>query len=149
MVARSCLRDLDTDACNLAVDVADELSEPAQLYRPDTLAGSTQYDAVELIGRPIEGEDARAGRIVDLLVNVQTWQLRYFVIAAGQRLVLTDVEWASSLTKGGDEVRLDLPAGAVATAPRYEGLGELCSGYEEALYRHYTSHLTPGRMANR
>lgn len=149
MIPRACFRNLDDAAGQLALQVRDELPEPARIFRPDALAGTARYDATDLIGRPIEGEDGRAGRVVDFLVNVEFWQLRYFVIATGKRLVLTDVEWASSLASGSDEIRLDLPADAIASAPPYEGLGELCSGYEEALYRHYTSSVAADCMASR
>lgn len=138
VIPRSCFRAIDDGTRELALEISDAMSEPLERFRPDTLAGSTSFDATSLIDQPIRGTDAPAGRIVDLLVNVNIWQMRYFVIATGAGQVLTDIEWASSLAEGSDEVRLDLPAEAVVTAPQYPGLAELCSGHEEDLYRHYT-----------
>ncbi len=72
-------------------------------------------------------------------MNVDVRRLRYLVIETGSRCVLTDIEWCSSFDDCKGRPIVDLPAEAITTAPPYQALEELCSGYEEALYRHYTS----------
>ena len=96
-------------------------------------------DAAALLGRSVEGCDDVAGTVENLLVNVSAWQIRYLVIRANEQLALTDIEWCSSCGGDSGPLRIDRPAAAVASAPPYQDLSELCSGYEEALYRHYTS----------
>ena len=67
-------------------------------FRPDTLSGSRRFDACTLIGRTVHGRDGPAGRLGDLLINVELWVLRYLVIDTDERRVLTDIEWAELRT---------------------------------------------------
>jgi len=110
----------------------------------ESLARSGLGHSDHLVGRQLHGRDARAGRISDLLINIDVWQLRYLVVTTESKTVLTDIEWCVSIGDGEASPRLDLPAAAVAMAPPYRGLGELCSGYEEALFRHYTRRAFVG-----
>lgn len=127
------------DSRKLEVDVSAPALRSAAEYRPAQLAGSNLFDAAGLIGRRLDGSDTSAGKVADLLVNVHVWALRYFLIDTPSGRVPVDVEWCSSLDADQDGISVDLPAQAIATAPPYQGLGEFCSGYEQALYRHYTS----------
>ena len=138
VVPQTCFRSLDDDRRELQLEVEDELLASAEGFQPESLSESTQFDAVEFIGGTIDGRDGPAGRVSDLLLNVDLWVFRYFVVDSDGRRVLTDIEWASSLAQGKERLRVDLPAEAIATAPPYENLGELCQGDEEVLYRHYT-----------
>jgi len=135
-VSVELFRSLDDAKGTFEVELSAEGLRSAEHYRPEMLARPRLIDTSAVIGRAVEGS---AGRIDDLLVNVVAWQLRYLVIEIGSRRVLTDIEWCSSFDGGKKHVGIDLPAEAIATAPPYIALDELCRGYEEALYRHYTS----------
>lgn len=143
VIPLTCFCSLDDVRRELRLDVREELLVSPKHLRPETLAKSTQFDAVAFLGQLIDARNGPAGKISDLLINVDLWVLRYFVIETDERRVLADIEWASSLTEGQERLLVDLPAEAIATAPRYESLGKLCQGDEEALYRHYTrtTHL--------
>jgi len=138
VIPQTCFRSLDDDRRELQFEVDDQLLASAECFQPESLVESPQFDAVAFLGRTIDGRDGLAGRVSDLLVNVDLWVLRYFVIDTDSRRVLTDIEWASSLAEGRERLLVDLPTEAIATAPPYENLGELCQGDEEVLYRHYT-----------
>ena len=138
VVPTSCFASLDDEARTLSLNVPDEILHTPDARKVPDLHGSSRFDAVKLPGETMFGCDEAAGTIIDLLVNVELWQLRYFIVQADSAVVLTDIEWASSLTRGSDQVIVDLPAVAIATAPPYESISNLCSGAEEALYRHYT-----------
>jgi hypothetical protein len=105
---------------------------------------SVPAEAAALLGRQVAGGGQVAGSIDDLIVNIDSWQLRYLVVRTGTGRVLTDIEWCSSLGEDGQCLSLDLPAAAVTGAPPFEGLDRLCIGHEEALYRHYTSRKYAG-----
>ncbi|MGD8339288.1 MAG: hypothetical protein PVH89_00820 [Gammaproteobacteria bacterium] len=132
-------RSLDDNRRELNFEAEGEVSASARLFDAEALSGRGQFDAVPLIGRTVGARNGPAGRIIDFLVNVDLWVLRYFIIDIDGRRVLTDIEWASGLSQDRELPRIDLPAEAVATAPPYESLVGLSVGYEEALYRHYTS----------
>lgn len=138
VVPQSCFRSLDDDRRELRLDLDDQFLDSAERFRPEALVKSTKFDAVTLIGQTIDGRNGPAGKVSDLLINVDLWVLRYFVIDTDSRRVLTDIEWASSLAQGKERLVVDLPAEAIATAPPYEHLSKLSTGDEEALYRHYT-----------
>ena len=107
-------------------------------------------DAADLLGRSVAGGgDQVAGSIDDLLVNIDLWKLRYLVVSTGPGRVLTDIEWCASVGGEGQCLSIDLPAAAVTGAPPFEGLDRLCIGYEEELYRHYTSrkYVSDGELA--
>lgn len=132
-------RSLDDERRQLEIDLGDK---PLSIAAPDpskTLSAAGLASTGSLIGQTINGRDGPAGMIVDLLVNVDIWQLRYLVIESETGRALTDIEWCVSVGAGEQPPSVDLPAEAIAMAPPYRDLHELCSGYEEALYRHYTS----------
>lgn len=96
------------------------------------------HDAARMLKHKVIASDGPAGTVLDFLINVATWQLRYFVINTPGPRVLTDVEWCVGMDHQAETVTLDLSAQKLATAPPYTELTELCQGDEEALYRHYT-----------
>ncbi len=130
---------LDDERRTLHLDGSEAALRSSAAYSPDRLAEDGLVDAAALLGRSVEGCDEVAGTVENLLVNVSAWQIRYLVIRANEQLALTDIEWCSSCGGDSGPLRIDRPAAAVASAPPYQDLSELCSGYEEALYRHYTS----------
>ena len=132
-------RSLDDVNRTLEVGLTREGLRSAEHYTPDVLARKGLVGTTAVVGKIVDCSDGPAGRIGDLLVNVDVWQLRYLVIEAGSTRVLTDIEWCSSFDDCQAHPVVDLPAEAIITAPPYEALEELCSGFEEALYRHYTS----------
>jgi hypothetical protein len=84
-------------------------------------------------------DDAVGGRIADLLINLDQWQLRYFVVDNGTCRVLLDVAWVTGISTKESCVIIDgLPSNALATAPEYSGLGAMSPGFEDTIYRHYT-----------
>ncbi len=141
-------RSIDDERRQLHFDVAGKVLLSAGSYGSGNVEGLPLFDAAGLLGRTLYGRDEPAGKIHDLLVNVDSWKLRYLVVQTGAGQVLTDVEWCSALDRDG-RLTIDLPAAAVAAAPPYPGLEALSSGYEEMLYRHYTSrkYATDGSRA--
>ncbi len=132
------VRSIDDEARRIEVELSERPPLSSQQDVADSLHEAGLGYSRELLGQEILGLDGSAGRITDLLINVDVWQLRYLVIAAETSTVLTDIEWCVSVGNLDTSPRIDLPATAVAAAPPYRGLDELCIGYEEALYRHYT-----------
>lgn len=137
-------RSLDDEHRQLKIDLA---GGPLVAPAPDsskTLAAAGLADTSSLIGHTVNGRDGPVGKVIDLLVNVDLWQLRYLVIESETGHALTDIEWCVSVGDGEQPPRIDLPAKAIAMAPPYRDLHEICSGYEAALYRHYTSRAYAG-----
>lgn len=93
----------------------------------------------DLLDRAVVARDGTAGRIADVLVNTRHWALRYYVVDRGDSRALLHVRWTSDLDGGSGVLVASLPVDAIATAPAYGGLSTLTPGYQDCLYRHYTS----------
>lgn len=141
-------KDAECVPVRLPVDRAAVLDEPRRelmVERSGATSGRSEpgrdarapVDAHALLGKTIQCLDGPVGPVADLLVNIDVWMLRYFLVGVGEHRVMTDIEWCSSFN-GGDGPALELPVKALETAPAYPGIDALCSGFEEALYRHYT-----------
>lgn len=98
-------------------------------------------DAESLLGCAIvsSGDKATTGSVADLLINVNDWHLKYFVVDNGTRLVLLHASWVRGASVGASRLLIDgvLPR-ALQSAPAYAGLATLTPGYEDVIYRHYT-----------
>lgn len=105
-------------------------------------AKEKSVDADALLGYSIvsrDGDDV-GGRIEDLLINVKEWCLRYLVADNGKHLVLLDASWLTGLAPDSPSAIIDgLAPRALWCAPQYHGLSTLTPGYEEMIYRHYSS----------
>ncbi len=128
----------------LHFDIAGEVLLSPGGLRGGRLAQPPLADAANMLGWLVAGRDEPAGRIDDIVVNIDIWRLRYLVVRTDAGRVLTDAEWCSSFRGSGPCVTLDLQAAAVTGAPPYQGLDELSIGDEEVLYRHYTSRKYAG-----
>lgn len=100
-----------------------------------------EVDADELLGRQVlsSSDDTVGGSIVDLLINVREWCLRYFVVRNAERDVLLHASWVTGLSADDSAAIIDgLSAESLVTAPPYEGVEKMTPGYEDTIYRHYT-----------
>jgi sporulation protein YlmC with PRC-barrel domain len=82
--------------------------------------------------------DGAVGRIADLLINIDNWRIKFFVVDNGRRPVLLHVEWTRRVDTQSRKVFVDVPARAFESAPRYAGIAVMTPGYEDVVNRHYT-----------
>lgn len=104
-------------------------------------SGVLEVGADELLGRQIlsSSDDMVGGSVIDLLINVREWCLRYFVVRNAERDVLLHASWVTGLSADNSAAIIDgLAAESLLTAPPYEGVEQMTPGYEDTIYRHYT-----------
>ncbi len=108
---------------------------------PDA-SSSHSISANDLVGRSIasgDSNDRDGGNVIDLLVNTHAWHLGYFIVENGEYVVLLDAAWSTGLTMNSHDIRIEgIHAGALRSAPRYDGLSTLTPGVLDVVYRHYT-----------
>jgi sporulation protein YlmC with PRC-barrel domain len=97
------------------------------------------YNAADVVGCDVITRDGESGKVVDILVDVNHWDLRYLELDTGPKEVLVDPAWTNGIDVENNLIRLDLPADAIDGAPEFRTSTIINSGYCEALYRHYTS----------
>ncbi len=95
----------------------------------------------EVVGYHTHADDGEIGHVEDLLVDVETWAIRYMVVNTsnwwvGQK-VLVSPEWITDVDWSHRTVSLDLTRASVKGAPPYDSTEELNRQLESGLYDHY------------
>jgi hypothetical protein len=95
----------------------------------------------EMTRHHIQAPDGDVGRIVDFLVDDDTWEIRYFIIARRdwwlQRHVLVAPEWIKQVSWETSKVYVDLSRGQVRRSPAFSANTPLTRADEIRLHRHY------------
>lgn len=97
-----------------------------------------RLDTDRLLDCALLSPDGLAGQVADLLVNIGNWKIKFFVVDCGERSVLLHVAWTTCIDVGSRRITVDVPAGALHSAPWYGGIEVLTPGYEDIVSRHYT-----------
>jgi sporulation protein YlmC with PRC-barrel domain len=112
------------------------VTERVQEEAPDT----TLRSAGEMTGYYIEATDGAIGHVEDLVVDDETWELRYLIVDTQNWLpgkkVLVSPEWIDHISWEDAKVYLDLSRQAIQSSPEYDP-ALLDRTYEERLYEHY------------
>jgi hypothetical protein len=94
-----------------------------------------------VIGYHIRATDGEIGHVSGLLVDEQTWAVRYLVIDTSNwwlgHQVLISPEWIDEVRWDDQTVSIDLKRQTVKNAPPYDSTEELNRKLEIGLYRHY------------
>jgi hypothetical protein len=112
------------------------VSERVQEEAPDT----TLRSATETIKYSIEATDGAIGHVEDLVVDDETWELRYLIVDTHNwwpgKKVLVSPEWIERISWNDSKVYIDLSRQAIQSSPEYTP-DALDRSYEERLYEHY------------
>lgn len=97
--------------------------------------------AKELLRYDVQAVDAGVGAVQDLLVDVDSWELRYLVVDTRRWWpgghVLIAPEWVRSISWAERTVSLDLTSDAVKDAPEWDPASPPERKYEARLYAHF------------
>lgn len=111
------------DAAHGRIPVALTRAEMADAPRVD--ADRAARSARELVGHTVLGLDDEIGRVVDLLVDDERWEVPYLVVdvAAGvaARRVLVSTRFVSWASDEARSIMLALCAATVVDAPEWDG----------------------------
>ena len=97
-----------------------------------------------VIGHRIHATDGEIGHVAALLVDEETWAIRYFVIDTSNwwvgHQVLVAPQWITNVSWTDQSVIVGLTRESVRTAPSFDSTRELNRGEETGLYRHHNRH---------
>lgn len=100
--------------------------------------------AGDVVGYYIEARDDDIGHVEDLLIEDESWTLRYIVVDTRNWLpgkqVVVSPQWLSWVSWSERKIGLDLPRDRIENSPEYRGV-TLDRDYEERLHRHYDRPL--------
>jgi hypothetical protein len=105
------------------------------------IARSSLRSAKEVVGYRIHADDGAIGHVEDLLVEIESWDIRYAVVDTRNwlpgRKVLLSPTWIERVTWAESELRVMLSKEVIRNSPKYEPSTRVDRKYEEALFDHY------------
>jgi hypothetical protein len=112
-------------------------AEPVTEEGPDVHLRS----AVEVEGYRIAATDGEIGHLEDLIVDDESWRIRYAIIDTRNwlpgRKVLVAPDWIEKISWGGREVEMGLSREQIRESPEYDPASPVNRAYEERLYDFY------------
>jgi uncharacterized protein YrrD len=94
-----------------------------------------------VIGYHIHAADGEIGHVDDLLVDEETWAIRYFVVNTSDwwmgHKVLIAPAWITGIEWSGERVSVELTRESVKNAPAFDSISALNLQQELALFDHY------------
>jgi sporulation protein YlmC with PRC-barrel domain len=92
-------------------------------------------------GYTAHASDGDIGHVHSMLIDEETWAIRYLVIDTSNWLnghkVLVPPEWISNVNWANSSVSINLTRATVQNSPRYESTEDLNRSHELELYSHY------------
>ena len=95
----------------------------------------------EVVGYHIEASDGEIGHVQGLLVDEDSWAIRYLVVSTSNWWLGHDVlvapQWIQRVSWAQRTVAVELTREALKQAPRYDPAVPLSRELEIAVYKHY------------
>lgn len=97
--------------------------------------------AGEIEGYAIHANDGDIGKVRDVIVDRDSWRIRYLAVDTGTWLhgheVVLSVDWVRELRWETREIVVNVSTERIENAPKLADLKDLKRSYEEQLYRSY------------
>lgn len=95
----------------------------------------------EVIGYHLQATDGELGHVEDLLVEDDSWAIRYIVVDTSNwwfgKKVLVSPEWIRDVSWSHEKLNVDLTRQSVKGAPEYDSAAHLDRQWEADYYAHY------------
>ena len=95
----------------------------------------------EVIGYHIKARDETFGHVEDLLIDPESWAIRYLLVDTRNWWpgppVLVGVEWASEIDWAARTLAIDMDAERIKACPPYDPAAPVSRQYETDLHQHY------------
>jgi hypothetical protein len=106
----------------------------------------------EIVGYYIHATDGEIGHVESLLVDEETWAIRYMVVNTsnwwqGHKVIIAP-QWITGVRWIDKSVSIDLTREAIKAAPVYDSTAQLNRKYESDLYKYYArpTYWTDSRL---
>ena len=126
-----------------AVEDLPEIEEdmPADEIQDNDLEHGRLRSAVEVMEYSVKAADGDAGRVEDIIIDDETWVIRYLAMDTGHiipdRKVLIITEWIDDVSWEDKCVHLDLTQQAIEKCPDYDPNEAVNRAYEDRLYDYH------------
>ncbi len=120
------------------------MEEKVKAHRTPGTPASDDYhlrSSNAVIGHHIEATDGDIGHVEDLVLDDDTWAIRYLIVDTsnwwgGQR-VLVATRWIENVSWAEAKISVDLTRQAVKDAPPYDSAAPLDRQQEQDIHEHY------------
>jgi hypothetical protein len=114
---------------------------PTKLMEEDDI-NSNLRSFREVEGYAIHAADGRMGRVVDIIMDDDDWQLVYLIVDTHNwlpwsRKVILSVEWLHSISYFNREINIGIDTETIKEAPEFNPKHPVDMDYERALYEYY------------
>jgi len=114
-------------------------------YRADgsdpTSGDSHLRSAKEITGYHVSASDDAIGHVEELLVDIDSWEIRYFVVDTKNwwpgKKVLVAPQWFTDVSWAEKTVHVSLTRDQVQKSPSYDPSETADRAYQDRLYQHY------------
>ena len=114
-------------------------------YRADgsdpTIGDPHLRSANEITGYYVRASDDDIGHVEELLVDIESWDIRYFVVDTKNwwpgKKVLVAPQWFKEVSWSDRTVHVSLTRDQVSKSPEYDPSATADRAYEDRLYQHY------------
>jgi sporulation protein YlmC with PRC-barrel domain len=97
--------------------------------------------AKEVRGYHVQGSDGGIGHIEDMVVDDESWHVRYLVVDTSNwwfgKKVLLSPHWASRISWEERKVYVDMSRRAIQGSPEWNGLAGVTRDFERLLHEHF------------
>jgi len=94
-----------------------------------------------VVGYRIHAKDGEIGHVESMLVDEETWAVRYLVVNTSNwwigHKVLVAPEWSTDIDWAEERVTIHLTRQSIKDAPPYDSDAELSREHETSLYAHH------------
>lgn len=125
---------------------SEEVANQAELKAPaisETPAQSdTRLRSTETVtGYPISATDEEFGHVEDFVIDDESWEIRYLVIATrnwwpGKKVIISP-QWINSVNWSDAKVHIDLTSDAIKNSPEFNETTLISREYENQLFNYY------------
>lgn len=95
----------------------------------------------EVTGYKLHAEDGEVGTVSDVIVDDESWKVRYLVVELGTwfpgRKVLISKDWVKGISWRGKQFSVDLTKNRIEKSPEYDPTMPVNVEYEKVLYDYY------------
>ncbi|MDW7658392.1 MAG: PRC-barrel domain-containing protein [Bacillota bacterium] len=116
------------------------LSEPRKIVHDEESDGPNIISTDHVLKYPVSTSDGDLGFVSDLIVDLETWEIRYLVIEIDEekeKKVLIDPEWIDWISWKKRRISVSIKREKIKACPRFDLSLPIQREYENLLYEHY------------
>jgi hypothetical protein len=141
LVPVGAVREIEVESQKLRVALLQEQVDTAPSRPDDTADVAGPHSIKAALGCHIRARDDTFGHLEDMLVEPETWTIRYLLIDTRNWWpgppVLVAPDWVNHFDWATRKLTMDVPAERIKQSPAYDPSAPPSRDYEALLYRHY------------